>query len=281
MSEATFAVEDLFDGYEISSDKAGPKYLILVCIHGNETCGVEAILALRDSGELFNLVQKGALTILLANKQAYLSKTRIVNRDLNRSIGKLDLSHSYEKERARLVASLIEKADYILDIHSTSLPSPSHAIPCHNNTSELLASSLCIQYMVTKLAHLTVEGGTTMDYAKSVNTCAVTVECGQHDDKSAIETAKNCIRNFLQDQQLIQCKLQLECKGSIEVKEGFQFIQKFKGFDFIKYKQQVAHDSMGQILCPFKQGAYIVMPNLNPQIGEEAFFWAVKTSSDS
>lgn len=275
MKQSTFTVEDLFDGYVISSEQAGPNYLILVCVHGNETCGLDAILSLRDSGELFELVNQGSLTILLANKEAYLLNERIINRDLNRSIGMSNISYPYEKERANLVASCIANADFVLDIHSTSSPSPSHTIPCENIASERLAQSLCTSYMVSKLVHLTIEGGTTMDFAKAEGCCAVTVECGQHQDESTVLTAKSCIRKFLQG-HADQCKIQLECKGSIEVKEGFKFERKFSGFDFVEYNQKVAQDNTGSIVCPFLEGAYIVMPNLNPELGEEAFYWAVK-----
>lgn len=275
MKDIKIVVEDLFDGHTISTGRCGPKYLILVCIHGNETCGLEAILSLSESGELGELLTSGELTVLLGNKEAYLRNQRIINRDLNRSIGRVDLNNDYERDRAVLVETFIKSADFVLDIHSTSSPSPSHAIPCENKDSEHLAQKLCTNYMVTKIAHLTVEGGTTMDFAKTQNTCAVTVECGQHDEVSAVDTAINCIRKFLQGCEE-QCKDQLECKGSIEVKEGFSFNKPYSGFDFIKYNEKVAQDSSGDIVCPFPQGAFIVMPNRNPVVGEEAFYWAVR-----
>ncbi|PCJ19601.1 MAG: hypothetical protein COB02_07595 [Candidatus Cloacimonadota bacterium] len=271
-----FNIEDLYDGITISSGNDGNNYLILICIHGNETCGLEAILSLQKSGELKSLLKSGTLSILLANPKAYEQKRRYINCDLNRSIAKNDLKFDYEIQRSKIVEKYIENADFVLDIHSTSGPSVSHALPCDLSCSENFAKTLPVNYLITKLAHLTVEGGTTLDFAKKQNSCAVTIECGQHEDKKSIEVAISCIKQLFNLKALINPSLiMLECLKSFEVKKGFLFKQNFSCFDFVKYGQEIASDDLGTITCTNLDGGYIIMPNSSPKIGEEAFFWAI------
>ena len=277
MSFTKFTIEDLYQGVTLTFSEEGPSYSILVCVHGNETCGLKAIMSLQESGDLYFFLKKGSLSILLANKEAYQKNQRIIHCDLNRSIGKENLSYPYERKRAILVENLIRNSDYTLDLHSTSSPSPSHAIPCDKICSEEISKSLPVDYVVKRVAHLTVEGGTTLDFARDNDRCAITVECGQHEDPQSVETAQRCIQQFLLCQS--NCNpdiIVLECDASVEVKEGFSFSREFSGFDFVDYQVEVATDENGSILTDYPNGAYIVMPNSNPKIGEEAFYWAIK-----
>jgi succinylglutamate desuccinylase len=272
---AKFTVQDLYAGVFLDYAETGPKTLVLVCSHGNEICGLKAVMALQDSGELDSVLEQGSLQIILGNPLAYEAGQRALNYDLNRSIGKKDLEFSYERKRAKLIEEAIESSDLTLDLHSTSMPSASHALPCETPQAENLASSFPVKYLVTKMAHLTVEGGTSLDWAKKKSRAAIAIECGQHSEESAVQTAMNCIRHLTHlSHPSTQEPTKLECTQAIEVCSNFQFTRKVSGFDFFEYRAQVGKDDSGLITCPYKDGAYLIMPNSDPKPGEEAFYWA-------
>jgi len=41
----------------------------------------------------------------------------------------------------------------------------------------------------------------------------------------------------------------------------------------VNCNELVACDNAGEIRCPYKQGAFLIMPVGNPTLGEEAWLW--------
>ena len=68
--------------------RPGPKLIVLGAVHGNETCGTEAIQRTRQEIERGVLrIECGTLTMLpIANPLAYQLKRRHGDRNLNRNI---------------------------------------------------------------------------------------------------------------------------------------------------------------------------------------------------
>jgi hypothetical protein len=190
----------------------GPKrVLVLVGIHGNEHCGVEAVKIMLQRKALFSgdadvkaqdldvndnwkqpmdeLFDRMTVEILLGNPQAVEMNTRFVKKNLNRlfDIHMLCNDASAEEEgyinelqRAKLIAESIRCADIVLDIHSTSADVGSFALPSSMALSEQLAECLPVKYVVESLAHMTLDGGTTLDCALLHDVPGICVECGQH-----------------------------------------------------------------------------------------------------
>lgn len=184
---------------------------MLVGIHGNEHCGVEAVKIMLQRKALFSgdadvkaqdldvndnwkqpldeLFDRMTVEILLGNPQAVEMNTRFVKKNLNRlfdihmlcnDASAEEEGYMYELQRAKLIAESIRCADIVLDIHSTSADVGSFALPSSMALSEQLAECLPVKYVVESLAHMTLDGGTTLDCALLHDVPGICVECGQH-----------------------------------------------------------------------------------------------------
>lgn len=67
----------------------------------------------------------------------------------------------------------------------------------------------------------------------------------------------------------------MRCEYAERVGPGFEWLNQYPEFHFVAENTPIFRDdSRGDVLCPIKGGAYIVMPTAAPVIGEEALFWA-------
>ena len=100
------------------------RLIVLGAVHGNETCGTQAIEALLpelDSGRL--AIQRGCLTLVpVANPLAYARGTRQGDRNLNRRLQPTDAPREYEDHVANLLCPLLAEHDVLLDLHSFRSP---------------------------------------------------------------------------------------------------------------------------------------------------------------
>jgi hypothetical protein len=303
---------------------SGPQHmLILVGVHGNEPGGVQATrlilqrhhlftrpaessspLAIRQEMEdddnwtlpLSNLFDVMTIEFVVGNPRAIQANRRFLTRNLNRLLDvhvlcdekALENGDGYEIQRARIVYEAIRHSDSVLDIHSVSSDSEPFAIPASTEASEELAQRLPVSYVVESLAHLTAEGGTSMDAALIHNVPAVCVECGQHNHEDIVARAADVISTFLLTQydndkaafggRKIDKESQpvvMRCEGIEVVQEGFEWCQSFKEFEWIPHGMPVFKDDIrGEVECPIEPGSYLVMPTSLPVIGEEALCWA-------
>jgi predicted deacylase len=101
----------------------GPTVMVASLTHGNEVSGaivVDELLARRLRP------RRGTLIFSFNNYEAYLRfdpnnpfKSRMVDEDFNRTWGRLDKpATTLETRRAQVVRPFVERADYLLDLHS-------------------------------------------------------------------------------------------------------------------------------------------------------------------
>jgi len=293
----------------------GPKHvLVLVGIHGNELCGVHAVQLLLQKRRLFqgnssvsyqqleeesrwemlleNLFDQLTIEFVIGNPKACQGKTRFLCRNLNRMF-KLQIlvddtqakeeGYEYELHRARILAESIRHSDCVLDIHSCSSDSESFAMPSSNDLSEVFAEQLPVKYVVESLIHRSIDGGTTLDCALLHGVPGIAVECGQHDHVDVVARAVVIISTFLFQMsngttvdENSERPVKMRCEGVEMVQEGFEFLKHFQEFECIPHDAVVFRDDIrGEVRCPIKSGAYLVMPTKLPVVGEEALFWAV------
>eukprot|EP00569_Conticribra_weissflogii_P010847 CAMPEP_0171388614 /NCGR_PEP_ID=MMETSP0879-20121228/40598_1 /TAXON_ID=67004 /ORGANISM="Thalassiosira weissflogii, Strain CCMP1336" /LENGTH=541 /DNA_ID=CAMNT_0011900969 /DNA_START=136 /DNA_END=1761 /DNA_ORIENTATION=+ len=298
----------------------GPrKILVLGGIHGNEFCGVEAIRLILQRHSLFtgdanvcaenlscdtrwdrpieDLFDDLTIEFLVGNPAALEKNTRFLKRNLNRLFDIHTLcdderaeneGYRYELQRARIITESIRNADFVLDIHSCSSDVGSFALPSSMNLSEELAEKLPVKYVIESLAHMTLEGGTTLDCALLHDVPSVCVECGQHSHPDVVARAVAVISSFLSLQVLNEAgsfdadeskhsnkPIVMRCEFAERVSCGFEWLNQFPEFSFVPEYMPVFRDKdRGDVKCPIKGGAYIVMPSSSPVIGEEALFWA-------
>ena len=161
-----------------------PRYTIVACVHGDETCGWHAFNRLKASGATL----KAPLKFILANKRAFKLGRRFCDVDLNRVMpGDADSDHHEERLAARLVREV--KGTTVLDFHSTeSRGCPYAIVTGTDDASRQLARSTGLDRVVD-MSYL--PGGITRTVP------GVAIECGYHDDEDAATTAHRILRHFL------------------------------------------------------------------------------------
>lgn len=119
---------DRDDIFSVEGSAPGLSVLIVGGTHGNERTGIDVVQQLREdlrSGA--RSVPAGKLTLILANQRAIAQNVRAVDgRDMNRRYSPEALATddgSYEFQRTRVIASYVQNADVVIDIHAMNVPS--------------------------------------------------------------------------------------------------------------------------------------------------------------
>ncbi len=213
----------------------GPRLLVLGAVHGNETCGTQAITQLLqelDNGPL--AIQRGSVTFVpVTNPLAYKLRQRSGDRNLNRNMAPSAIPQDFEDRIANVLCPLLDAHEVLLDLHSFHTGgAPFVMIGPQNNTGTLEPFSQADEEMQLALctgAPRIVEGwletyargvqrrasaaaasnraqalvtnpnygvGTT-EYMRSRGGYAVTLECGQHDDPQGVAVARHAILQTL------------------------------------------------------------------------------------
>ena len=230
MSEAVSFYSSTFTGL-----KPGVRLIVLGAVHGNETCGTQAIqrvMAEIHAGHIH--IAAGSVTFVpVTNSLAYARKQRMGDRNLNRNLYPQTAPKEFEDHVANWLCPLLAQHEVLLDLHSFHTPGePFVMLGPDNNTGtlepfaqaareEALALRLGVRRLVDgwldtyaagvqrRVAQHPIEaearglntdpryGVGTTEYMRSVGGCALTLECGQHEDPAAPEVAYRAILNTL------------------------------------------------------------------------------------
>lgn len=208
----------------------GVRLIVLGAVHGNETCGTQAIrrvIAEIESGRLG--VTAGSITFVpVTNPLAYARHQRMGDRNLNRNLVPTDAPTEFEDRIANWLCPLLAQHDALLDLHSFHTPGePFVMLGPENNSGPLepfarsaeetaLALSLGVRRFVdgwldtyaAGVARRLAAGASareadvhygvgTTEYMRAHGGIALTLECGQHDDPAAPAVAYRAIHNAL------------------------------------------------------------------------------------
>lgn len=209
---------------------AGPRLIVLGAVHGNETCGTQAIRRIVgeiESGEL--VIAAGSVTFVpVTNTLAYARRTRMGDRNLNRNLAPTDTPVEFEDHIANWLCPILDAHDALLDLHSFhTAGEPFVMLGPENNAGALepfarageetaLALRLGVHRFVDGWLDTYAAGvarrldagvssreadarygvGTT-EYMRAHGGIALTLECGQHEDPAAPGVAYRAIRNAL------------------------------------------------------------------------------------
>lgn len=225
-----------FKSVTYSGLKPGLRLIILGAVHGNETCGTQAIEKIMQEFETKErTIITGSVTFVpIANPLAYAKKQRMGDRNLNRNLNPNPQPQDFEDYVANWLCPLLAQHDVLLDLHSFHTPGQPFALvgPLDNTEGlesfafaaqeEALALRLGVNVFVdgwldtyargvmrriankeaypehSKLQNLDVKYGVgTTEYMRSKGGWGITLECGQHDDVSAPQLAYQAIANTL------------------------------------------------------------------------------------
>jgi predicted deacylase len=180
--------------WRFDSGIPGRELLITALVHGNELCGAWAV---RDLLALGLRPRRGVLTLALCNLAAFDAfdarspdASRFVEQDLNRVWGAgMAQGDSLEHRRARELAPFVERADWLLDLHSMHEPGPPLLLtgPLRRNLDLALALG-APEHVVIDAGH--ADGTRLRDHGRfgqwgEDGACALLVECGWHGHASS------------------------------------------------------------------------------------------------
>ncbi len=266
----------------------GPTAMISALIHGNEICGAFALE--RMLSENFT-VDRGRLILAFANTAAFFQfdssrpyASRFIDEDMNRvwSADVLDgPRNTVELARARELGPYAEAADYLLDLHSTSLPTPPMLLCGTPKKGRAFAASMGYpSYVVADAGHSA--GVRLRDFAAFGDPASarvgMLVECGQHFEENSPAVALNAVLAFLRAARMIDGappgfptppepsdqKL-IEVTHTITIRsDRFVFDREYRCFETIAQAGTlIARDGTREIVAPYDD-CVLVMPARQP-----------------
>lgn len=280
--------------WHFDSSQPGRAVLISSLIHGNELCGAWAVKGLLESGLR---PQQGSLTLMFCNLDAFdrfdqadNNASRFADEDMNRqwSADRLADPSTLERRRIAVLRPFIERADWVLDIHSMSQPcAPLMLTGIHERNIEFALELKSPEHLVVDAGHK--DGARMRDYAKfgvsdelSPNTRSLLIECGYHGDNSSVDVAKDACLRFLKRSQLFDEAVLANClrgwgqpepsqqtvldvSGPVVAKSGeFKFIDGVFGLqEFPKAGTVIGDNDREAVLTPYDQ-CVLIMPSLRP-----------------
>jgi len=287
------ACRDLrFEGTRVfKGAQKGPKIAALAMTHGNEPAGLSLFNFLAK-----NQVIKGEVWLILGNTLAATKyfesppeeshKFRGVNINFNRLSPDLFQTEDPETTRLKQILQTLSQADYILDFHSTSLPSPTMLIPNSAGQTLNFPKFKCFDVILTDIIslmrHKPIIGHFDLP--------GFVIECGPHESESSFKFAARFAETFLATLDMIPNTN----KGNIQVKEpeifkvfeavwfpddDFEMVKDFYNFEPVHKNQPLAvsKKTNQQILAP--EDCHILFPfpkGKEKGSREEAFFLARK-----
>jgi len=229
-----------FQSIAFTSPLPGRRLIVTGAVHGNETCGTQAIrrvVAGFESGAL--RLARGQLTLVpVTNPLAYERRQRQGERNLNRRLGPTAQPREFEDHVANWLCPLLAQHEVLLDLHSFHTPGPPFVMVgpenndgtlepfAHAAEEEALACRIGVQRAVDGWLSTYARGvqkrqawarehpgvaldldprygvGTT-EYMRSIGGLALTLECGQHDDPASPEVAYRAVLAALAHLKLI------------------------------------------------------------------------------
>jgi len=191
----------------LDSGRPGPIVLVQALTHGNEICGAIALDRLLRAGPR---PAAGTLIAIFANIEAFArfdfddpDASRFVDEDYNRVWADEVLDgprDSVELRRARALRPFVDRADFLLDIHS--MHEPCRPIMVCGMRDKHLALAREIGMPADLLIDTGHPAGVRMRDRGAFNDPAlphqaVLIECGQHWEARAVDVANDCLLRFL------------------------------------------------------------------------------------
>lgn len=193
--------------WRFDSGQPGREVLVTALVHGNELCGAWAVLA----GLQAQLrPQRGALTWAFCNLEAFDQfdperpyASRLVERDLNRLWGAAarEAPRSAEHRRVHALRPFVERADWLLDLHSMHDAGPPLGLtgPLRHHAMQSAALG-APALLVADAGH--AAGVRMRDHGRFADTndteaFALLAECGWHGAQSSTTVALDVLHRFL------------------------------------------------------------------------------------
>ena len=276
------------------ADKDGPRLLVMGAIHGDETCGpqaINAVISKIDTNEI-HLERGSVIFIPVANPEAYKRGVRYVDSNLNRDVVRTENPQRYEQKLANELIGFLDQCDVLLDIHSYHAGGKPFAV-INDSAQRYLNFASCLNaswvisgwtkaYLANapkdQVRSPTEHIGTT-EYVYNRGAIDVTLECGQHLDPESPKVAYEGIIRALEylgitgKSGLPPAQTpQIADMDSVFYSDGDgQFVKTCKHLDFIPAGATVAKRKNQTSIVAEKDGV-IIMPRPDAPRGDEWFY---------
>ncbi len=259
----------------ITGGEPGASAAIIVGVHGDETCGHEALKEIWGKLDITH----GKVTFLIGNPKAIERGVRMIDTNLNRMF-KPDAEltdeekSSYEYGRSREMMAYLDKADILLDIHSFRAGQDFSFVIAEPSVNDIAQA---FPFPMISRGWDKVEPGSTEYYLNKQGKRGLCIECGLNGSKEALERAKQAIFIFLTKTGNIEAmemppetpKETNEVKYTYITKAGFVPVKDFANFESISQGDIIGHDEGEQIVA--RQDGFILFCQARNMPGVEAF----------
>jgi predicted deacylase len=305
-----------FQSVSFSGLAPGARLVVLGAVHGNETCGTQAIRRAIGEIEAGRLgIAAGQVTFVpVANPLAYARRQRMGDRNLNRNLAPTATPVEFEDRVANWLCPLLATHDALLDLHSFhTAGEPFVMLGPEDNAGALepfaraqdeaaLAMRLgvhrCVDgWLDTYAAGVARRGASareadvrygigTTEFMRSRGGVALTLECGQHDDPAAPEVAYRAILRALAHLRVSDAPApapvaQMEALRLYQVVDrahpGDTFVRPWASFDPVAANEIIGTRHDGTPVRA-ESGGYVVFPNPAAQAGQEWFYLARRST---
>lgn len=263
------------DVIELVGTEEGPTSMVLIGVHGNERCGIDAITELLPTLK----IKRGRVLIAYGNPKAIERNIRYAEANLNRLFKSDEIlseqeKGSYEYSRAQFLKKYLNQADFLLDTHASLTPNSQRFVICEDNAQNI-TKHLPVSLIVSGFDE--VEPGGTDYYMNQQDKIGICIECGYFDDVSSKEVAKESILSFLIacgnvtgiTKEYLQASVVI--KGLYSTKNNFVLARQFKDFEDVKKNQIIGIDRTEEVKMPI-DGIILFARNRNTP-NEEAFLY--------
>lgn len=261
------------DVIELIGKEKGSTSMILVGVHGDEKCGVDALKKIISFE-----IQKGRLLIAYGNPKAIEKNVRFTDSNLNRLFRpdeKLSEKEkaSYEYTRAQFLKKYFDQADVLLDIHASSIPKSKRFIICEKNAKEII-KYLPVDLIVSGFDN--VEPGGTDYYMNNTGKTGICLECGYMEDSESAQIAEESIIAFLKARGHFTNDLTPQKQSYARMYKkyfaktnSFVLSKSFENFEIIEENQLIGIDGLEEVRAA-KQGLILFAHNGN-NVNDEVF----------
>lgn len=264
---------------EINGIEPGPTSMILVGVHGNERCGVEAIEQLLPT----LTIEKGKVIIAYGNPRAIEQDVRFTETNLNRMFKSDDQltdgeKNSYEYNRAQFLKQYLDQADVLLDVHASfTLVSKRFVIgePNSKNITQYLPVDTVVYGFDA------IQPGGTDYYMNTIGKIGICIECGYLGDPASTEVAKESILAFLQSMGHMEGRNEIQQQQIIQITtmymtktDNFILKKEFDDFEEVKEGEVIGIDGVEEIKAEYD--GIILFARNRKKRGEEGFLLGTK-----
>jgi len=199
--------------WHFDSGAPGRALLVTALVHGNELCGAWALKDLLASGLR---PRRGSLTLAFCNLAAFdrfdparHDASRFVDEDLNRvwSAPRLDDAATCERRRGAALRPWVERADWLLDLHSMHEPGAPLLL------TGVLPRNIALARRLGAPRHVIVDAGhkdgvRMRDYGRfgdpaQADARALLIECGFHGDPATRLVARDMVARMLAESAVV------------------------------------------------------------------------------